>query len=67
MNNGRVLSGAAEISEGFNTFFSNTGPQLKRISRTQQKNSLIIYQKKTDGNFILATMAPNIINDASSK
>ena len=35
---GIVLSGAAEIPEGFNTFFSSTGPKLaKNISNSTKK------------------------------
>ena len=38
VNNGKVLSGAVDISEGFNTFFSSIGPKLaKNISQTPQK------------------------------
>ena len=40
VNSGLVLSGAAEISEGFNTFFSSIGPKLaKNIPNSTKKNS----------------------------
>ena len=36
LNNSVVLSGAAEISKGFNTFFSCIGPQL---AKNRQKST----------------------------
>jgi len=45
-NNGVVLSGAAEISQYFNTFFSSIGPQLAKNNPNTTKNSHIISQKK---------------------
>ena len=67
LNNGVVLSGTAEISEGFNTFFSSIGPQLaKNIPNTTKKFSDYL-SEKTDENFVFANMTPDIINDALSK
>jgi len=61
LSNGVVLSGAAEISEGFNTLFSSIGPQLaKNIPNITNKFSDYL-SEKTDENFVFANMTPDII------
>ena len=67
VNSGLVLSGAAEISEGFNTFFSSIGPKLAKNIPNSTKKFSDYLSKKTDENFVFANMTPDIINDALSK
>ena len=67
MNNGIVLSGAAEISEGFNAFFSSKGHQLAKNIPNSTKKFSDFLSEKTDENIVFANMTPVIINDALSK
>ena len=45
VNNGLVLSGEAEISEGFKTFFSSIGPKLAKNIPNSTKKILITLKK----------------------
>ena len=38
VSNGKVLSGAVEISEGFNNFFANIGPDLAKTIKGTEKH-----------------------------
>ena len=67
MSNGKVLSGAVEISEGFNKFFANIGPDLAKSIKGTKKQFSDFLSQGTDENFVFANMTPDIINDALKK
>ena len=67
VSNGRVLSGAVEISEGFNNFFANIGPDLAKTIKGTEKRFSDFLSHETDENFVFANMTPDIINDALNR
>ena len=67
VSQGKVLSGDVDISEGFNNFFSNIGPNLaNKITSSKYKFSDYL-SEETKENFIFANMTPTIINKALNK
>ena len=63
VSQGKVLSGDVDISECFNNFFSNIGPNLaNKITSSTNK-----FSEETKENFIFAKMTPTIINKALNK
>ena len=67
VSNGKVLSGAVEISEGFNNFFANIGPDLAKTIKGTKKHFSDFLSQGTEENFVFANMTPDIINDALKK
>ena len=67
VSNGKVLSGAVEISEGFNNFFAKIGSDLAKTNKGTKKHFSDILSQGTEENFVFANMTPNIINDALKK
>ena len=67
LSNGKVLSGAVEISGGFNNFFTSIGPDLAKTIKGTEKQFSDFLSQGTDENFVFANMTPDIINDALRK
>ena len=55
------------LSEGFNIFFANIGPDLAKTIKGTKKHFSDFLSQGTVENFVFANMTPDIINDALKK
>ena len=67
ISNGKILSGAVEIAEGFNDFFVNIGPSLSRSIPSSVKCYSEYLMNPSSENFVFANTTPFIINEALKK
>ena len=67
VSNGKILSGSAEIAEGFNDFFINIGPNLSKRIPPSNKDFSEYLDNPCSKNFVFANITPAIINEALSK
>jgi hypothetical protein len=65
--NGKILSGALDIAEGFNEFFANIGPKLAKAIPKSDKHFSEYLTDPCPENFIFANTTHSIINEALSK
>ena len=67
VSNGKILSGDFEISEGFNKFFANIGPDLAKSIPNSTKHFSEYLSEECRENFVFANVTPNILLDALNK
>ena len=67
VSNGKILSGAVEIAEGFNNFFVNIGPNLSKVIPSPAKSFAEYLCNPSSENFVFANTTPSIINEALKK
>ena len=67
VSNGKILSGAVEIAEGFNDFFVNIGPNLSKVIPNPTKSFTDYLCSPSSVNFVFANTTPSIINEALIK
>jgi len=66
-SNGKVLSGASEIANGFNDFFANIGQKLASTIPSSEKTFSDYLSEESRENFIFANVTPNILKESLCK
>ena len=66
-SNDKIISGALEIAEGFNEFFSGIGPELASTIPQSQTNFKNFLGSRVNDNFIFAHITPDTILKMAGK
>ena len=66
-HDGKILTETAQIAEGFNTFFSEIGPELASSINGSDKHYSDFLGAQVDENFIFATVTPDILIQIAGK